>query len=167
MTGQTTYIPSALLVYLCIFTILNISKSSKAKRLAGSIIFDGTFITKAMLIVSTAGFTLGTIYVFVKAKDDIMGMVIFSSLAVAGSAGFPSTISITRNGISEHQWWGRTIYIDWREIQKIEYHKGPQSTVLYGCGGKKITHSGFHRDPHVFQKECLRRTQLKLVTSNF
>jgi hypothetical protein len=167
MTGNSYYIPSGLLVYCFVAWLLDAAKSSRVKKLGAVMIFDATLTTRFILVVSIIGFTLGAIYVGFAVDGGTLGVAIFSSLAVMGSFAFPSVISITKDGIQEHKWWGRSISIPWREALKIEYHKGPATTVIVRQDGKKIAHSGFHRDSETFRAQCLSHTGLKLVTSTF
>jgi hypothetical protein len=167
MVEHIGYIPGGLLVYLFVSSMLYRAKSSKVKRSGAVIIFDATPLTKAVLMVGTLGFSIGSIYLLLTAPSETLGVCIFSGFAVIGTVSFPSTISITKEGVQEHKWWGKSTLLSWGDIQRIEYHKGPSTTVLFGPGGKKIAHSGFHRDPETFQRECLDHTHLKLVKSSF
>jgi hypothetical protein len=167
MSGHTGYIPSGLLVYLFVSSMLNKAKSSRVKKSGPIMIFDATLFTKAVIALGATGFSIAAVYLVLTTPGAALGVYVFSGLAVVCSVAFPSTISITKEGVQEHQWWGKSIILNWRDIQKIEYHKGPSTTVLFGSDGRKIAHSGFHRDPETFQNECLKHTHLKLVTSNF
>jgi hypothetical protein len=167
MNGHSAYIPSGLLVYLFVTSLLNKAKSSRVRKLGPVMIFDATLFTRALLTVGTLGFSIGFIYLLFVSPNEVAAICVFLGLAVIGSVAFPSTISITKEGVQEHRWWGRSTSLNWRDIQRIEYHKGPSTTILLGLGGKKIAHSGFHRDPETFQRECLEHTHLKLVTSSF
>ena len=167
MSGHTGYIPSGLLVYLFVSSMLNKAKSSRVKRSGPTMIFDATLFTKAVIGLGAIGCTIASIYLVWAVPGSGLGVFVFSALAVMCSIAFPSIISITEEGVQEHQWWRKAILLNWGDIQKIEYHKGPATTVLFGLDGRKIAHSGFHRDPKTFQSECLKHTHLKLVTSNF
>jgi len=167
MGGHTGYIPSGLLVYLFVSSLLNQAKSSRVRKSGAVMIFEATTFTKAVIATGAIGFSAGSVYLALTKPSATLGVCVFSVLAVMCSIAFPSTISITKEGVQEHQWWKRSIVLNWRDIRKIEYHKGPSTTVLFGLDGTKIAHSGFHRDPKTFQSECLKHTHLKLATSNF
>jgi hypothetical protein len=167
MSRHTSYIPSGLLVYFFVSSMLNKAKSSRVKKSGPIMIFDATLFTKAVVALGAIGFSIGSVYLVLTTPSAALGVYVFSGLAVMCSIAFPSTISITKEGVQENRWWGKSIILNWRDIQKIEYHKGPSTTVLVGPDGRKIAHSGFHRDPDTFQSECLKHTHLKLVTSNF
>lgn len=164
MNGHAGYIPSGLIVYLFVSSMLAKARSSKVKRSGAVMIFDATLPTKVLSILCTTGFSIGSIYLLETTPAAALGVWVFAVLAVIGTVAFPSTISITKDGVQEHQWWGKSIAIDWKDIHRIEYRKGPATTILFGPDGKKIAHSGFHRDPKTFQSECVAHTHLKLVT---
>jgi|SRR5882724_6353417 len=167
MSGHTSYIPSGLLVYLFVSSMLNKAKSSRVKESGSVMIFDATLFTKTVIALGAIGFSISSVYLALTTPNAALGVSVFSGLAVICTIAFPSTIVMTKEGVQEHQWWRKSIILNWKDIQKIEYHKGPSTTVLLGLNGRKIAHSGFHRDPETFQSECLKHTHLKLVTSNF
>jgi hypothetical protein len=160
---------SGLLVYFSVSSMLDKAKSSRVKKSGPIMIFDATLFTlrKAVVPLGAIGSSIGSVYLVLTKPSAALGVYVFSGLEVMCSIAFPSTLSITKEGVQEHLWWGKSIILNWRDIQKIEYHKGPSTTVLFGLDGRKIAHSGFHRDPETFQSECLKHTHLKLVTSNF
>ncbi len=167
MGGHTGYVSSGLFVYLFVSSMLNKAKVSRVKKSGPAIIFDATLFTKAVIAAGAIGFSIGSFYVALTKPSAALGVYVFSGLAVMCSFAYPSTISITSDGVREYRWWGKSTILKWRDVQKIEYHKGPATTVVFGLDGSKIAHSGFHRDPDTFQTECLKHTHLKLLTSTF
>ncbi|MGA2350177.1 MAG: hypothetical protein ABSF70_07085 [Terracidiphilus sp.] len=167
MSGHTGYIPSGLIVYLIVSSMLDKAKASRVKRSGPVMIFDATLTTKVLIVSGAIGSSIGSVYLALTTPDASLGVYVFAGLAVMCSIAFPSTISITKEGVQEHQWWGKSTIINWGDIRRIEYHKGPSTTVLFGISKRKIAHSGFHRDPETFQSECLKHTHLKLLTSSY
>ena len=161
------YVPAALVVYLSVHFLLHAAKASRAKKLGPRTIFDATALTRGIMILATLGFACAAVYVAFTTQDGGVGVAIFAGLAVVGTVAYPSTISITEVGVQEHTWWGRSHFIAWRDVQRIEYHQGPATTLVVGRDGKKIAHAGFHRDSDAFRAECLRHTHVKLAISRF
>jgi hypothetical protein len=164
MNGNS-YVPAALLVYLSVHFLLHVAKSSKVKKQGPRLVFDATLPIRVVMIIATAGFASGAAYVAFAVKGGLVGAVIFAGLAVIGTLAYPSTISITRDGVQEHTWWGKSTYIAWHDVERIEYHQGPATTLVVSRDGKKIAHAGFHSDSESFRAECLSHTHLKLSVS--
>jgi hypothetical protein len=153
------YISSALIVYLVVTGLLHATAHARAKEESDdSLIYGPTALVRAILIILILGFTFGAVYVSVSRPPLLVGTAIFGFIAVAATFAFPSKIIVRRRSISEIKWWGTTIDIPWADVSRIEYHRGPSTTVLRGKHGGKVVHSGWNRDSVGFLKICEQRT---------
>ena len=103
MSGHTGYIPSGLLVYFFVTSMLNKAKSSRVRKSGPVMIFDATLFTKAVVALGAIGFSIGSVYLVLTTPSAALGVYVFSSLAVMCSIAFPSTISITKEGVQTFQ----------------------------------------------------------------
>lgn len=153
------YISSALIVYLVVTGLLHATAHARAKQESDdSLIYGPTALVSAILIIIILGFTLAALYVSVSRPPLLIGTAIFGFIAAAGTFAFPSRIVVRRSSVSEIKWWGSKIDIPWTDVSRIEYHRGPSTTVLRGKVGGKVVHSGWNRDSVGFLKICEQRT---------
>jgi hypothetical protein len=163
---RTEYVPSALVVYICITWLLQNARTSKARAVAGNLVFDATVPSKVMGWACILGFSIGSFYSGVVLRA-FLPATIFAVIAIVGTFAFPSVIAADENGVTETRWWGKTIAIPWREISAIEYRRGPATTVVKGQGSRKITHSGFHRASDEFRETCAQHSHKPVNTKAF
>ena len=140
------YISSALIVYLVVTGLLHATAHAKARQEPDSLIYGPTALVKAVSVIVILGFTFGAVYVSVSQPPLPIGTAIFGFIAVAGTFAFPSKIVVSRSSVSEIKWWGTRTDIRWPDVSRIEYHRGPSTTVLRGKDGSKVVHSGWNRD---------------------
>jgi hypothetical protein len=160
------YIPSGLTVYLVVTWLLKAAQSGKAKSEGGALIFSCILPMKVVLIVGGAGFLFGSFYTAFVLKD-IWFSVLYAALSLAATVAYPSEIVIDNLKLQINRWYASPRNIPWKDVERIEYHRGPVTTVVIGKSGAKIAHTGMHSDPSTFRSECERRTGLKIQTKQF
>jgi len=97
----------------------------------------------------------------------MIAAVFFGVLTVAAVVSFPSVITVSQAGVTAHHWSGRTITIPWSDVTRLEYRRGPCTTVVVGSSGLKISHSGFHRASQTFRQLCEQRSHVRVNESEF
>ena len=163
---KPAYVPSALIVYLVVTGLLHSTAHTRAGRDKEDLIFGPTSTLRIMLLVLIVGFTCGAIYVSVSEPPFLLGGVIFGFIAVAGTFAFPSKIVVSSRKLSEVKWWGIRTEIQWKDVSRIEYHRGPSTTVVRSKSGEKVVHSGWNRDSNGFLTECERRSHVHAIESD-
>lgn len=164
---SASYVPSGLIVYLAITWLLRNAKESKAKSKDDTKIFEGTTAVRAILLMCILGFAVGSLYVSFTPPFSVAGATIFGLIAIAGTAAFPSPIFLGPAGIGQVYWWGGKVFLRWDDIVRVEFHRGPSTTVVVNRQGNRIVHSGFHRGRAEFIDICQRRAGIPVVTSEF
>lgn len=159
------YIPSGLIVYLVVTGLLHSTAQSKATQQADALLFGPTTTVRWLLIALIVGFACGSIYVSVTPPRSVIGAVIFGLISVAGTLAFPANVLVTGTGVSEVKWWGVQKMIPWKNVDRIEYHRGPATTVVLGRDGTRVVHSGWNRDTNGFLVSCEERTGISATTS--
>ena len=159
------YIPSGLIVYLIVTGLLNATAQSKATRQADALLFGPTETVRWLLIVLILGFACGSLYVSLTPPQSLLGAVIFGLISIAGTLAFPANIVVSGTGVAETKWWGTQKAIPWNDVDRIEYHKGPATTVIRSKDGTRVVHSGWNRDTSGFLASCQERTGLSVKTS--
>jgi hypothetical protein len=165
---HATYVPSGLIIYLVVTGLLRQASKSNAKKDGNVLIFDGTPTIKATVILFTVGFALASLYVSLTPPVTIVGSVVFGLIAVAGAYCFPAPIFVGPEGVEQSRWWGGgTVSMSWDSLTRIEFHKGPGTTVLIDRAGHKIVHAGFYCGRAEFLDVCQRRAHIDMITSEF
>jgi hypothetical protein len=164
---HATYVPSGLIIYLVVTGLIRQASKSNAKKDGNVLIFDATPVIKATVTLFIVGFALASLYVSLAPPATIVGAVVFGLIAVAGAYGFPAPIFVGPMGVQQSRWWGGTVSISWDSLTRIEFHKGPVTTVLIDRAGHKIVHAGFHRGRAEFLDVCQRRAHIDVITSEF
>jgi len=121
-------------------------------------------MTSLLVIICTVGFTVGAVYVLVVPPSYPLGAIIFGLIALGGLVAYPIPIILTPEKIEQMNWWGGRTSIRWHDVSKIEYHKGPATTLVVGPKNKKIVHAGFHIASEKFRSDCVAKTHLKIIT---
>lgn len=127
--------------------------------------YGPTLPVRTILFIAVSGFTCGAIYAAMIHPPLLIGVTIFGFIAVATTFAFPSNILVSRNSVSEIKWWGTKTEIQWKDVSRIEFHKGPSTTVIRGRGGGKVVHSGWNRDTRGFLKACEERAGIRAEIS--
>ena len=161
------YIPGSITVYLVITWLLRNAAASKAKHQGDTVVFGGTRLVNAISLASIVGFALASLYVAITPPRSLLGSLVFGGLAIGGAYAFPAPIHLSPTGLRQTSWWGRTVSLPWQSIVKLEFHKGPSTTVVADEAGRKVVHSGFHCDGTEFLELCRKRINLPLVSSEF
>jgi len=162
---KESYIPSALIVYLAVNGLLHATANARAKREMDDLIFGSTKTIRLILISLILGFTCGAVYVSLTQPPILIGAVIFGLIAAAGTFAFPSKIVASRISVCEIKWWGSRTEIRWNDVDRIEYHQGPSTTVVRSKSGGRVVHSGWNRDTKGFLTLCEQRTGLSATIS--
>lgn len=163
---RTEYVPGALIVYICITCLLHNAQTSKARAIAGNLVFDASVPVKLIVSGCILGFSIGSLYSGIVLRAFLPALV-FATIAILGTFAFPSVITLDDTGVNESRWWAKTIIIPWREISSIEYHRGPSMTVIKGAAKDKTSHSAFHRSSKEFRETCARRSHQQINTTQF
>lgn len=162
---NSLYIPSGLVVYLIVTGLLNATAQAKATRQADALLFGPTATVRWLLIALILGFACGSLYVSFTPPQSLLGAAIFGLISMAGTLAFPANIVVNGTGVAEVKWWGSQKTIPWRDIDRIEYHRGPATTVVLGKSGTRVVHSGWNRDTSGFLASCEERTGLSAKIS--
>jgi hypothetical protein len=159
------YIPSGLVVYLVVTGLLHATAQAKATRQADALLFGPTITVRWLLIALVLGFACGSLYVSLTPPQSLLGAAIFGLISMAGTLAFPANSLVTETGVAEVKWWGTQKTILWRDVDRIEYHKGPATTVVVSKAGTKVVHSGWNRDTSGFLESCEEKTGLPATTT--
>jgi hypothetical protein len=82
---------------------------------------------------------------------------------VLGLLVWPSIITISEAGVSQHRWWRRVCAIPWNEVTGIEKSRSSGEIQVFGRNGQCIGFTAYHVDPSRFQDEVMRRAHLKKI----
>ena len=159
------YVPSGLIVYLVVTGLLHATAHAKATKNADALVFGPTATVRWLLVALILGFACATIYVSVTPPPSLAGAAIFGLISIAGTLAFPSDVLVSGTGVAEVKWWGGKTEIPWKDVGRIEYHKGPATTVIVSKAGAKVVHSGWNRDTSGFLESCEEKTGLSPTTS--
>ena len=160
---SSLYIPSGLIVYLVVTGLRNTTAQTKARRQADALLFGPTDVVRRLLIVMILGFACGSIYVSLTPPQSLLGAIVFGSIAMAGTFAFPANIIVNSTEVVQARWWGAQRAISWKEVNRIEYHKGPATTVVIAMDGRRIVHSGWNRDTEGFLAWCEEKTGIAVT----
>ena len=161
------YIPSSLLIYGIVGGLLSSARNAKVKTVSAAEVFDAKPTLKALIIVVAVGFAVGSFFMLFISPPFWWGAILFALFSLCGIVGFPNPIILTTEKIEEVKWWGRQTSISWSDVAKIEFHKGPTTTIVIAKDGKKIAHSGFHVATELFRKECVRLSHHQILIKEF
>ena len=161
---NSTPIAAPLIVYTVVTGLLSASRNAKAKSSGSTEVFGCTLMTSLLTIICTVGFTIGAAYVPVVPPSYPLGAIILGLIALCGLVAYPTPIILTPEKIEQLKWWGGRTSFGWRDVSKIEYHKGPATTLVVGPNNKKIVHAGFHVASERFRSDCVAKTHLKVIT---
>jgi len=156
------YVPSGLTVYLAVTWLLKAAQRGKVKTRQGVLVYDCILPMRALLVLLILGFLAGSFYTAFVLKD-IWFSALCAALSLGGTLAYPSEIIIDDAKLQINRWYASPKSIPWSEVARLEYHRGPVTTVVIGKSGTKIAHTGIHSDPFLFQSECERHTGLKIV----
>jgi len=159
------YIPSGLIVYLVVTALLHATAHAKATREADARVFGPTAAVRYLLVALILGFAVATLYVSLTPPPSLLGAVIFGLISISGTLAFPPEVLVTATEVAEVKWWGAKTAISWKDVSRIEYHKGPATTVVVSRAGAKVVHSGWNRDTSGFLESCEEKTGLSATTS--
>jgi hypothetical protein len=159
------YIPSGLVVYLVVIGLLQATAHAKAIRNGDVLVFGPTLAVRVLLIALIIAFACATVYVSLTPPPSLSGAGIFGLITVVGTMAFPSDVLVSRTGVAQVRWWGAKTAIPWKDVSRIEYHKGPATTVVVSRAGLKVVHSGWNRDTKGFLQSCEERSGLSATTS--
>lgn len=159
------YIPSGLIVYLVVTGLLYATAHAKATKSADMLVFGPTSTVRWLGTLSILGFACAAVYVSVTPPPSLAGAVIFGLISIAGTLAFPANVIVNRLEVTEVKWWGAKTVIAWQDVSRIEYHKGPATTVVVSRAGAKVVHSGWNRDTSGFLESCKEKTGLSPTTS--
>jgi hypothetical protein len=157
------YIPSALIVYLAVTGLLHSTAQARATREADVLVFGPTAAVRYLLVALILGFAAATFYVSLTPPPSLLGATIFGLISISGTLAFPPDVLVTASGVAEVKWWGAKTEISWKEVSRIEYHKGPATTVVVSKAGTKVVHAGWNRDTSGFLRSCEDRTGLSAM----
>jgi hypothetical protein len=160
-------IPSGLLIYGIISGLLSSARNAKVKTIGSAKVFDAKPTLKALIILAAFGFAIGSFFVLFIRPPSWPGAILFACLSLCGIVGFPNPIILTAERIEEVKWWGRQTSIRWSDVERVEFHKGPTTTVVVAKNGKKISHSGFHAATEQFREECSRLSHHQILIKEF
>jgi hypothetical protein len=159
------FIPSGLIVYLIVTGLLYTTSHAKASRNGDVLVFAPTATVRLLVLTSILGFAGAAFYVSFTPPSSLLGAVVFGLISVSGTLAFPADILVTSKGVSAVKWWGAKTEIPWNEVSRIEFHKGPATTVVLGKYGSRVVHSGWNRDGSGFRTSCEKNTGLSATTS--
>ena len=159
------YVSSGLIVYLVVTGLLHATAQAKATRQADALLFGPTTTARWLLILLILGFACGSLYVSLTPPQSLLGAIIFGLISISGTLAFPANILVTGAGVAEIKWWGTQKAIPWRDVDRIEYHRGPATTVVLSKNGIRVVHSGWNRDTNGFLTSCEEKTGLPVKTS--
>jgi hypothetical protein len=159
-----TPIAAPLVIYTVVTGLIAAARNAKAKSSGSTEVFGCTLGTGLLIIVATIGFAIGAIYMLVAPPSYPLGAIICGLIALCGVAGYPTPITLSQEKIEQLKWWGGRVGFGWRDVTRIEFHKGPATTLVVGPDNKKIAHAGFHVASEEFRSECVARTHLKIIT---
>jgi hypothetical protein len=165
--NHTAYIPSGLLIYTVVSGLLTSARSSKAKLSGATEVFDASPLLKAFMIFVTVGFAGGSFFMLFIPPPSRLGSGLFAFFSLCGVIGFPNPIILTPEKIEEVKWWGRLTSIKWADVAKVEFHKGPTTTVVIAKDGRRIAHSGFHAATEQFRENCARLSHHSILIKEF
>jgi hypothetical protein len=166
MNGSN-YIPVGLLTYTVVTGLMASARTAKAKLSGTTEVFDAKPSLKALLVLCIVGFSFGSIYVLMTPPRSLFGSIVFALIAFSGIIAFPAPIFLTSDGVQQVKFWGKHIYFTWPNVTKVDFHKGPFTTVLISSSGQRVVHTGFHVASEHFREECVRRSQVPLVSTEF
>jgi hypothetical protein len=152
-------------VYLVISGLLRATAHAKAKKNADALVFGPTATVRWLLVAIIGGFACATVYVSVIPPSSPIGTVIFGLIAIAGTLAFPSEVFVSTTGVAQVGWWGRKTSIPWKDVSRIEHHRGPATTIVVSRTGMKVVHSGWNRDKTAFLQSCEEKTGLSATFS--
>ena len=159
------YVPSGLIVYLVVTGLLHATAQANATRQADALLFGPTTTVRWLFIALILGFACGSLYVSLTPPRSLLGAAIFGLISMAGTLAFPANILVTGTGVAEIKWWGAQRRIPWRDVDRIEYHRGPATTVVLSKSGTRVVHSGWNRNTKGFLTSCEERTGLSAKIS--
>ncbi len=165
--NRSNYIPAGLLTYTVVTGLIASARTTKAKLSGTTQIFDAKPSLKALGVLCIVGFSVASIYVLVTPPRSLFGSIVFALIAFSGFVAFPSSIFLTSDGVQQVKVWGKHIYFMWRNVAKIEFHKGSDTTVLTSRNGQRVVHTGFHVASEQFREECVRRSNAPLISTEF
>lgn len=152
---------SALLIYLAVAGLLRMARLRKARSIGERTLFEASTFLRAILLVSGAGFLLVSIYLSFVTQDPWTALL-FAGGAAAALVGYPTVIVTPSQGVSAHGGF-RVVELPWAEVQSIEFHRGPSSTVVIGGTGKRVVHTGYHSAPSAFRRTCEAISHRRIV----
>ena len=159
------YIPSGLIVYLVITGLLHATAHAKATKDGDALVFGPTTTVRWLLVALILGFAGAAVYVSFTPPSSLLGTIIFGLISIAGTLAFPPDVLVTATGVASARWWGAKTTISWKSVGRIEYHKGPATTVVVGQDGVRVAHSGWNRDTSGFLTICEEKTGLSPTIS--
>jgi hypothetical protein len=154
------YVPAGLIVYLVVTGLLHATSHAKAIKSDDALVFGPTATVRWLLLALILGFACATIYVSVTPPPSLVGAMIFGLISIAGTLAIPSDVLVSGTGVAEVKWWGAKTSIPWKDVSRIEYHKGPATTIVVSKDGTKVVHSGWNRDTSGFLEACEKKTGL-------
>jgi|GEM_PF-5521532 hypothetical protein len=160
----STYVPTGLATYLVVTWILRAAQKGKVKGKEGVLFFDCLFFLRVLLMVLIFGFAAGSFYTAFFLKD-VWFSILCACLSLGVTIAFPSPISLDETKIQINRWYAPPKAIHWADVTRLEYHRGPMTTVVVSKSGSKIAHTAMHSDSPVFQSECQRRAGIKMKTT--
>jgi hypothetical protein len=161
-----SFLPSGLIVYLVVHRLLDAAQAGRARKDGTASLFEVSKAIRSLVVLATVGSGLAAAFILATGRRDITGLLIFGILMVIGLLSYPAVIIVNENGVREQTWWQGGRLIPWSKVARIEYHRGPRTTVLVSEDGKKISHTGFHSGSAEFREMCIRSTGLKMQESN-
>ena len=149
------------LVYFVLQYFVSAARSGRAKVEAGRIVYDLPRSLKVLFLLGVP-FTLTlAVWAFVTPLSwDLRLIAVVAPVFV--SLTWPPVISLNRDFVGAHYWYGRNKGIPYSQVAKIVFHKQGTTTYVYGKNGVKIVHTAFHADTEGFRDELRRRTHFHI-----
>jgi hypothetical protein len=159
------YVPSGLFVYMAVSGLLHSTAASKATKDGDALLFGPTMIARCILLAGIVGCSGAAVYLSLTTPSSLQGIIVYGLISIVGTLAFPHNVVVTPTNVISIRWWGHKTTIPWKNVSRIEYHKGPMRTVVVGKNGARVVHSSWNRDTDCFLTYCEEKTGLSITTS--
>jgi len=129
--SSSEYIPSGLAIYLVVTWLLRAAQKGKAKAKEDVLAFECVLPMRVLLVILILSFGAASFYTAFVLKD-IWFAAICALLSVGTTLAYPSEIDIDNAKIQLNRWYGSPKSIQWVDVARLVYHRGPVTTVVIG-----------------------------------
>ena len=147
------------LVFAGIASIRLIALGSKARANGDRIEFFGTLPYRLVILLGSSG--AAAVLITTWSTSEVWVRIGLAIGVFAIAAGWPSTINIDKDKVTQEWWWGRRVSVLWSEVSSVE-ENGVGEYQVYGDDGRAVRFSRYLVDSERFRQEVRMRAHVKV-----